>query len=75
MRLVQYQQRLRQGFEKGVKVRTFIPRDLILCKVVRSMKNPSRGKLGPNCEGPYWMTSIAGTGAYQLEDLDENVVP
>ena len=48
VRLVQYQQRLRQGFEKRVKVRTFIPRDLILCKVVRSMKNPSRGKLGPN---------------------------
>ena len=30
VRLVQYQQRLRQGFEKGVKVREFIPGDLVL---------------------------------------------
>ena len=44
-------------------------------KVVGSMKNPSWGKLGPNWEGPYRVTSVAGIGAYRLEDLDGVVVP
>ena len=38
-------------------------------------KNPSWGKLGPNWEEPYRITSIAGIGAYYLEDLDEKAVP
>jgi len=32
------------------------------------------GKLGPNWEGSYRITSIAGIGAYHLEDFDENVI-
>ena len=51
------------------------PRDLVLRKVVGTAKNPTRGKLGPNQEGPYRITSMAGIGAYYLEDLDENVIP
>lgn len=43
--------------------------------MVGSMKNHSWGKLGPNWEGPYRVTSVAGTGAYQLKDLDGIVVP
>ena len=38
-------------------------------------KNPTWGKLGPNWEGPYRIISIAGIGAYYLEDLDEKTVP
>ena len=38
-------------------------------------KNPAWGKLGPNWEGPYHITSKAGIGAYFLEDLDEHVMP
>ena len=38
-------------------------------------KNPAWGKLWPNWEGPYRITSQAGIGAYFLEDLDEHVVP
>ena len=37
-------------------------------------KNPAWGKLGPNWEGPYRITSEAGIGAYFLEDLDEHVI-
>ena len=32
------------------------------------------GKLGLTWEGPYRITSIAGVGAYRLEDLDERLV-
>ena len=39
------------------------------------MKNPTWGKLGPNWEGPYRITSVAGIGAYFLKDLDKYVIP
>ena len=51
------------------------PGDLVLRKVVGTAKNPSWGKLGPNWEEPYRITSIAGIGAYYLEDFDEYVIP
>ena len=75
IRLAQYQQKRREGFEKGIKVREFILGDLILRRVVRSMKNPSWGKLGPNWERHYQITSIARTRAYRLEDLNGIVIP
>ena len=56
-------------------MRGFILGDLILRRVVGSMKNPSWGKLGPNWEGSYRVTSVAGMGACQLEDLDEAIIP
>ena len=31
-------------------------------------------ELGPNWEGPYRITSVAGIDAYYLEDLDEKAV-
>ncbi|XP_075665413.1 uncharacterized protein LOC142635083 [Castanea sativa] len=75
VRLAPYQQKLKKGFEKGIKVRVFIPGDHVLRRVVGSMKNPSWEKLGPNWEWPNQVTSIIGTGAYRLEDLDEIVIP
>ena len=51
------------------------PGDLVLRKVVGIAKNLAQGKLGPNWEGPYRITSVVGIGAYYLEDLDENVIP
>ena len=39
VKLAQYQQKLRQGYEKGVRIIAFVPGDLVLRKVVGSMKN------------------------------------
>ena len=50
------------------------PGDLVLRKVVGVAKDPSLGKLEPNWEEPFRITSVAGIGAYYLEDLDEKVV-
>lgn len=75
VRMAHYQQKLRQGYNKKVKIRPLAPGDLVLRKVVVTAKNPSWGKLGPNWEGPYKITPVAGVGAYYLKDLDENVVP
>ena len=73
VQLSYYQQKLKQRYDS--RLRPLAPRDLVLRKVVGTTKNPARGKLGPNWEGPYHITSVAGIGAYFLEDLDENVMP
>ena len=75
VQLVYYQQKLKQGYDSSVRLRPLIPGDLVLRKVVGTVKNLAWGKLGPNWEGPYRITSVAGIGAHFLEDLDENVVP
>ena len=50
-------------------------RENAMVQIVGTVKNPSWGKLRPNWEGPYRITSEAGVRAYFLEDLDEHVVP
>ena len=58
-----------------MKLRPLAPSDLGLWKVLGTAKNPAWGKLGPNWEEPYRITSVAGIGAYFLEDLNEHVIP
>ena len=72
--LAYYQHKLKKCYDMNVKLRPLAPRDLVLRKVVGNTKNPAWGKLGPNWEGPYRITSVAGVGAYYLEDLDERAV-
>ena len=56
------------------KAKAVAPGDLVLRKVLGTTKNLAWGKLGPNWEGPYRITSVPGIGAYYLEDLDEKTV-
>ena len=41
VKMAHYLQKLRQGYDKGVKMRPLAPGDLVLRKVVGTMKNPS----------------------------------
>ena len=74
VQLTYYQHKLKQGYNMNVKLRPLAPGDLVLRKVLGNTKNPAWGKLGPNWEGPYHITLVAGTGAYYLEDLDEKTI-
>ena len=74
VQLAYYQHKLKQGYDLSVKLRPLASGDLVLRRVVGNAKNPSWGKLGPNWEGPYRITAVAGIGAYYLEDLDERAV-
>ena len=74
VQLTYYQHKLKQGYDTNVKLRPLTARDLVLRKVLGTTKNPAQGKLGPNWEGPYCITSMVGIGAYYLEDLDEKTV-
>ena len=75
VQLAYYQHKLKQDYDAKVKLRPLVPGDLVLRKVLGTAKNPAQGKLGSNWEGPYRITSVAGIGAYFLEDLDERVIP
>ena len=75
VQLAYYQQKLKQGYDFNVKLRPLTLDDLVLQRVMGTAKNPAWGKLGPNWEGPYYITSETGIEAYFLEDLDEHVVP
>ena len=75
VQLEYYQQKLKQGYDSSVKLKPLALGDLVLRKVVDTTKNPAWEKLRPNWEGPYYITSVVGIGAYFLEDLDENVIP
>ena len=75
IQLTYYHQKLKQGYDANMKLRPLAPGDLVLRKVVGAAKNLSWGKLRPNWEGPFWITSVAEIGAYYLENLDEKAVP
>ena len=75
VQLAYYQHKLKQGYDAKVKLRPLEPGDLVLRKVLGTVKNLAWEKLGPNWEGLYRITSLAGIGAYFLEDLDECVIP
>ena len=75
VQLVYYQHKLKQGYDANVKLRPLVLGDLVLRKVLCTTKNSTWGKLRPNWEGPYHITSVAGIGAYFLEDLDKHVIP
>ncbi|XP_075633941.1 uncharacterized protein LOC142606487 [Castanea sativa] len=74
VQLACYQQKLKQGYDSRVNPRPLAPEDLVLRKVLGTAKNPAWGKLGPNWEGPYRITSVAGIRVYYLVDLDEKIV-
>ena len=75
IQLAYYQYKLKQSYNANVRLKPLAPRDLELRKVLGAVKNPAWGKLGPNWEGSYRITLVAGIGAYFLEDLDEHVIP
>ena len=74
IQLAYYQHKLKQGYDTNVNLRPLAIGDLVLRKVLGTTKNPAWGKLGPNWEGPYRITLVAGISAYYLEDLDEKIV-
>ena len=74
VQLAYYQHKLKQGYDMNVKLRPLAPGDLVLRKVLGNTKNPAWGKLGPNWEGPYRITSVVGVSVYYLKDLDKRIV-
>uniref|UniRef100_A0A2N9HKB0 Uncharacterized protein n=1 Tax=Fagus sylvatica TaxID=28930 RepID=A0A2N9HKB0_FAGSY len=70
IRLASYQHQMKRGYDKNIRLRSFQVGDLVLRKVVANTRNPNDGKLGPNWEGPYKVTSFAGVGSVQTDRLE-----
>ena len=75
IRLAEYQQKLARCYNRDVRVREFNARDLVLRRAVRSIRDTNAGKLAQTWERPYRITTIAGVGAYYLEDMNEIPLP
>ena len=69
-RLARYQNLMSKHYNSKVRHRDFQIGDLVLRKVMGTAKDPSQGKLGPNWEGPYRITSWQRKGTYHLETMD-----
>ena len=69
-RLARYQNLMSKHYNTKVRHRDFQIGDLVLRKVMGAAKDPSQGKLGPNWEGPYRITSWQMKGTYHLETMD-----
>ena len=74
-RLAWYQNLMAKHYNSRVRHRDFQVGDLILRKVMGTSKDPTQGKLGPNWEGPYRITSWQRKGTYHLETLDGQKLP
>ena len=56
-RLAQYQNLMAKHYNSRVRHKDFQVGDLVLKKVMGASRDPTQGKLGPNWEGPYRITS------------------
>ena len=69
-RLTRYQDRMAKHYNSWVRHRDFKVGDLVLRKVMGAARDPTQGKLGPNWEGPYRITSWQRKDTYHLETID-----
>ena len=66
-RTEEYQRKTARYYNKRVKPRSYVPRDLVLKKLLPARKNPALGKLGPNWEGPYIISRVVRPCNYELQ--------
>ena len=69
-RLARYQDRMAKHYNSRVRHRDFKVGDLVLRKVIGAARDPTQGKLDPNWERPYRITSWQRKGTYHLETID-----
>ncbi|XP_075645504.1 uncharacterized protein LOC142616563 [Castanea sativa] len=69
-RFARYQNLMAKYYNSKVRHRDFQLGDLVLKKVIGTANDVSQGKLGPNWEGPYKITSWHRKGTYYLETLE-----
>ena len=74
-RLARYQDYMAKHYNSRVRHKDFQVGDLVLRRVMGVARDPIQGKLGPNWEGPYRITSWQRKGTYHLETLDEQKLP
>ena len=71
IRFARYQQTLRRYHKRKIRGRILKVDDLVL---QRTQSTKEKHKLSPPWEGPYMVTEVIRSGAYRLEDDNDNVL-
>ena len=74
-KMIEYQWKMVEYYNKRVKLRQLDIGDLVLRKVTTTTKDPTQGKLGPAWEGPYRVVHYSRRGSYHLETLGGRRLP
>ena len=74
-RFARYQDRMTKYYNSRVRHRDFKVGDLVLRKVMGAARDPTQGKLGPNWEGPYPITSWQRNDTFHLKTMDGQKLP
>ena len=69
-----YQRRVKNAFDKKVRLCKFNEGDLVLKKVSQALRD-NRGKWAPNYEGPFIMKNAFSGGALVLANMDDEEFP
>lgn len=69
-----YKNLMTKNHDAMVKPKKFNIGDLVLEKVSLATKDPTHGKLGSNCGGPYRVINYKRRGLYYLEALDGRTI-
>ncbi|XP_074337439.1 uncharacterized protein LOC141674629 [Apium graveolens] len=75
IRLVSYQQRVNNTYNKHVHIRTFRVGDMVLREMFQNTVDVMAGKFADTWEGPYFIDVVVGRGAYRLSTMDGAQVP
>ena len=74
-RIEDYQRKMARYYDRKVKPRSYKPGNLVLKKLLSTRKDPTRGKLGPNWEGPYIVSRVVRPGNYELQTEERKILP
>ena len=75
VRMVSYQQRTKNLYNRRVRQCAFQAGDLVLRRFFEYMTNPTADKFQPNWEGPYMIAIVGLARSYALDKLDRMLVP
>jgi hypothetical protein len=68
--MASYKEKTNMYYNKTVEPRSFNLDDWVLRRVTLAAKDPTKGKLGPIWEGPFWIIKSNPKGAYHLETIE-----
>ena len=74
-KMMKYQQKMAEYYNKRVKLRRLDIGDLVLHKVTTATRDSAQGKLGPTWDGPYRVVHYSRQGSYHLETLEGQKLP
>ncbi|XP_075076818.1 uncharacterized protein LOC142163431 [Nicotiana tabacum] len=75
IRMTAQKQVMKRYYNQKAHLRYIKIGDYVLKKVFQSTRAANAGKLSQTWEGPYKIYDIVGKGAYELETLDDKILP